>query len=75
MTPDVLKDQVGNSAAVLAAIGSMTNFLPAVASLFTIIWLGIKIYESETVQNWLYPKEEKNELESSKKPAETERSD
>lgn len=35
------------------AFGSMVELLPAVASLFTIIWLGIRIYETDTVQRWL----------------------
>jgi len=29
---------------------SLAAWLPPVASLFTIIWLGLRIYESETVQ-------------------------
>jgi hypothetical protein len=29
------------------------SWLPPVASLFTIVWLGIRIYESDTVQNLL----------------------
>jgi len=28
----------------------MMEFLPALASIFTIIWLGIRIWESPTVQ-------------------------
>ncbi len=38
---------------VLAAstgIFSLAAWLPPTASLFTIVWLGIRIYESETVQ-------------------------
>ncbi len=35
-----------------ASTGVMTlaAWLPPIASLFTIIWLGIRIYESDTVQ-------------------------
>ena len=36
-----------------AVVGALTNFLPAVAALFTIIWTGLRIYESPTVQKWL----------------------
>ena len=32
---------------------SLAAWLPPVASIFTIIWLGIRIYESETVQKLL----------------------
>jgi len=35
------------------AFASVVELLPAVASVFTIIWLGIRIYETETVQKWL----------------------
>ena len=35
------------------AFASVIELLPAVASVFTIIWLGIRIYETETVQKWL----------------------
>jgi len=35
------------------AFASVVELLPAVASIFTIIWLGIRIYETETVQKWL----------------------
>ena len=35
------------------AFGTVVELLPAVASVFTIIWLGIRIYETETVQKWL----------------------
>ena len=38
-------------AAGSTAIMSVTAWLPPIASLFTIIWLGIRIYESKTVQN------------------------
>lgn len=37
-------------AAVSTGIMSIATWLPPVASLFTIIWMGIRIYESDTVQ-------------------------
>ncbi len=36
--------------AASTGIMSLAAWLPPIASLFTIIWLGIRIYESETVQ-------------------------
>ena len=42
---------------VVTAVGTITNMLPAVAALFTILWTGIRIYESETVQKLLGKKE------------------
>jgi hypothetical protein len=38
---------------VVTAVGTIINMLPAVAALFTILWTGIRIYESETVQKLL----------------------
>ena len=42
---------------VVTAVGTITNMLPAVAALFTILWTGIRIYESATVQKLLGKKE------------------
>lgn len=38
---------------LITVIGVLTQLLPAVAALFTIIWTGIRIYESSTVQSLL----------------------
>jgi len=38
---------------VVTAVGTITNMLPAVAAVFTIVWTGIRIYESKTVQSLL----------------------
>jgi hypothetical protein len=38
---------------VLTVVGTLAEILPAVAALFTIIWTGFRIYETETVQGWL----------------------
>lgn len=32
------------------AVGTIINYLPAVAALFTIIWTAIRIWETKTVQ-------------------------
>jgi len=42
--------QVLDLAAASTGVMSLAAWLPPVASLFTIVWLGIRIYESETVQ-------------------------
>ena len=33
---------------------SLVAWLPPTASLFTIVWLGIRIYESETIQKLVH---------------------
>jgi len=42
--------EVIDIAAASTGIMSFAAWLPPTASLFTIIWLGIRIYESETIQ-------------------------
>ena len=44
---------VVDAASFFTVIGTITSMLPAVAALFTIIWTGIRIYETDTVQGWL----------------------
>jgi len=34
-------------------VGSVLQWLPEVAAIFTIVWTGIRIYETKTVQKWL----------------------
>ena len=36
-----------------AMVGTLTEFLPHVAAVFTIVWTGIRIYETNTVQRLL----------------------
>jgi hypothetical protein len=38
---------------VVTVLGALVDVLPAVAALFTIIWTGIRIYETTTVQKML----------------------
>ena len=42
-----------DSAAIFATVGSVTDMLPPVAALFTIVWTALRIYEMKTVQRWL----------------------
>ena len=37
----------------LTVVGTLINVLPSVAAIFTIIWTGIRIYETDTVKRWL----------------------
>jgi len=39
--------------AVGVTVGTVLQWLPAVAALFTIIWTALRIYETKTVQGWL----------------------
>ena len=41
---------VADGAAVLTTVGVMATWLPPLASLFTVIYLGLRIWESDTVR-------------------------
>ena len=58
----MLDEQSKDTLDVLAAstgILSLAAWLPPTASLFTIIWLGIRIYESDTVQDLVHKRKKK----------------
>lgn len=38
---------------VITVLGALVDILPAIAALFTIVWTGIRIYETKTVQGWI----------------------
>ena len=42
-----------DSLSIGVMIGTIAQYLPAVAALFTIVWTGIRIYETKTVQRWI----------------------
>jgi hypothetical protein len=45
--------EVLDIAAASTGVLALAAWLPPVASIFTIIWLGLRIYESDTVQGLL----------------------
>jgi tRNA A58 N-methylase Trm61 len=47
-------------ASIATVLGTLTDMLPAVAALFTIVWTAIRIYETKTVQRWLGKKDAVN---------------
>lgn len=44
---------VGDALSISVVVATMATWLPAIAALFSIIWTGIRIYETRTVQRWL----------------------
>jgi hypothetical protein len=44
---------VADAASIVTVVGTLSQILPSVAALFTIIWTGFRIYETATVQRWL----------------------
>jgi hypothetical protein len=43
---------------LVTVLGALVDLLPAVAALFTIIWTGIRIYETDTMQQLLGKKKD-----------------
>lgn len=37
---------------VVTVIGTLAEVLPAIAALFTIVWTGFRIWETDTVRGW-----------------------
>lgn len=48
--------QVADGLSVMTVLGTLAEILPAIAALFTIVWTGFRIYETNTVQGWLKKK-------------------
>jgi hypothetical protein len=40
-------------ASVSVAFATLVSWLPSIAALLSIVWTGVRIYESKTVQKWL----------------------
>lgn len=51
---------------IVTVVGTLVEMLPSVAALFTIIWTGIRIWETDTVQK-LLGREVKDEDDASQK--------
>lgn len=45
-------------------LGALMEILPAIAAIFTIVWTGIRIYETSTVQKLVGRKEDGEEADS-----------
>jgi hypothetical protein len=46
---ETLKHMI-DGASILTVIGTLVEFLPAVSAILSIVWVAIRIYETETVQ-------------------------
>ena len=51
-TPETTKYMI-DALSLATVLGTIMNWLPAVAAVFTIIWTAIRIYETKTVQKIL----------------------
>lgn len=44
---------VVDAVSVLTVVGALVDILPSIAAGFTIIWTGIRIWETKTIQSWI----------------------
>ena len=44
---------IGDVLSIGTVLSTLMGWLPAIAALATIIWTCIRIYETNTIQNWL----------------------
>jgi hypothetical protein len=51
MKEDTLKHII-DALSIATVLGTLADMLPSVAALFTIIWTGIRIWETDTVKQW-----------------------
>jgi len=51
---------VVDALSIMTVVGTLVEMLPSVAAIFTIVWTGIRIWETETVQNLFGRKGVKN---------------
>ncbi len=42
---------VVDALSIMTVVGTLVEMLPSVAAIFTIVWTGIRIWETDTVQN------------------------
>ena len=46
---------------VVTVLGTLADMLPSIAALFTIIWTGIRIFETKTIQKLVGKKDAESE--------------
>ena len=44
---------VTDGLSILTAVGTLAEILPALAALFSLVWSLIRIWETQTVQDWI----------------------
>ena len=57
--------QILDGVSILTVIGTIVEFLPAVSAVLSIIWVAIRIYETDTVQKLVHRKGAENASDQS----------
>lgn len=56
----------GDALSIATVLATLAQWLPAIAALASIIWSVIRIYETETVQNFFFGKPKRNRRKEDK---------
>lgn len=61
MTLDTLEQQKHalDAVSIATVISALMGWLPAIAAGLTVVWTGIRIYETRTVQKWAKKRKKK----------------
>jgi hypothetical protein len=51
-SPETIK-HVTDGLSIVTVIGTLADILPALAALFSLVWSLIRIWETQTVQDWI----------------------
>jgi hypothetical protein len=43
---------VVDALSIATVLGTLVEFLPSIAAIFTIVWTAIRIWETDTVKGW-----------------------
>lgn len=57
-TVRTMQNITGDALSLSVLLGYFVSYLPAIATVLTIVWTLIRIYETDTVQRWLGKKHE-----------------
>lgn len=49
---DEAAKHVVDALSIATVIGTLADMLPSIAAAFTIVWTGIRIWETDTVKRW-----------------------
>ena len=52
--------QIVDGLSLLTVVGTLTEMLPSISALLSIVWVGIRIWETDTVQGLFGRKGDKN---------------
>jgi hypothetical protein len=58
---DESSKQIIDAMSVGTMLGTISAILPPISAMFTIVWVGIRIWETDTVQGWFQKKRKRDD--------------